>query len=152
KNLEKPNSKIVVAREKKDQQNLVKAQAKRAKEGGSKAPRKKRKVRMNPESDLTGSERCLSPPSLHHVAPKNARDPLTIVPNDAAMTAANIEKEVVDLSGNTRVTTPPATVNQPSPRLELDDTHKNTTSDGMFFTLYSGVSFCERLLLIVFFV
>ncbi|GKD45103.1 hypothetical protein Tco_1269748 [Tanacetum coccineum] len=38
KNLEKPNSKIAAAREKKDQQNLAKAQAKRAGEGGSDAP------------------------------------------------------------------------------------------------------------------
>nr|GEU47911.1 hypothetical protein [Tanacetum cinerariifolium] len=102
KNLEKPNSKIIAAREKKDQQNLAKAQTKCVGEGGPEAPRKKR---------------------------RNARHPLTVVLNDAARAAANIKKEVVDLSGNTRVTTSPATVNQPSPRLEHDDTHEHTTFD-----------------------
>ncbi|GKF99649.1 hypothetical protein Tco_0301340, partial [Tanacetum coccineum] len=39
----------------------------------------------------------------------------------------NVEKEVVDLSGNTRVPTPPATVIHSSPRLE------HTTSDAHSF-------------------
>ncbi|GKF67720.1 hypothetical protein Tco_0197399, partial [Tanacetum coccineum] len=65
KNLEKPNSKIVAAREKKDQQNLAKAQAKRAGEGGSEARRKKRRVRKNQEPDRSGSERTLSPTPLN---------------------------------------------------------------------------------------
>nr|GEU31662.1 hypothetical protein [Tanacetum cinerariifolium] len=68
KNLEKPNSKIVAAREKKDQQNLAKAQTKYVEKGGPEAPRKKKR--------------------------------LTIVPNDVARAAANIKKEVVDLSAN----------------------------------------------------
>ncbi|GKF68384.1 hypothetical protein Tco_0198063, partial [Tanacetum coccineum] len=33
------------------------------------------------------------------------------------------EKVIVDLSGNTRASTPPAEVNQPSPPREHDDTH-----------------------------
>ncbi|GKA72142.1 hypothetical protein Tco_0778358 [Tanacetum coccineum] len=127
KNLEKPNSKIVRAKEKKDQQNLAKAQAKHAREGGSEAPQKKRKVCKNPDPNRSGSERNLSPTPLHLAAPKNVRDPLTVVLNDAAGAAANVEKEVVDLSSNTRVTTPPATVNQPLPRLEHDDAHEHTT-------------------------
>ncbi|GKC71479.1 hypothetical protein Tco_1117362 [Tanacetum coccineum] len=74
----------------------------------------------NPEPDRSGSEGALSPTPLHHAAPKNAGDPLTVVPNDAARAAVNVEKEVVDLSDNTCVTTPSSTVNQPSPRLEHD--------------------------------
>ncbi|GJZ57585.1 hypothetical protein Tco_0613079 [Tanacetum coccineum] len=94
--------------------------------GGSEAPRKKRKVRKNPELDLFGSESTLSPTPLQYAASKNAEDPLTVVPNDAA---ANVEKEVVELSGNTRVTTPPATFNKPLPCLEHVDTHEHIVSD-----------------------
>ncbi|GKB80916.1 hypothetical protein Tco_0947811, partial [Tanacetum coccineum] len=61
------------------QQNLAKAQAKRAGEGGSEAPRKKRKVRKNPEPDRSGLEKTLSPTPLYHAAPKNVVDPLTVV-------------------------------------------------------------------------
>ncbi|GJT86913.1 hypothetical protein Tco_1068630 [Tanacetum coccineum] len=100
KNLEKPNSKIVMAREKKDQQNLAKAQAKRARKEGSEAPQKKRKVHKNPDLNRSSSEKNLSPTPLHHANPKNVGDPLTVVLNDAARAAANVEKEVVDLSTN----------------------------------------------------
>ncbi|GKD99346.1 hypothetical protein Tco_1387330, partial [Tanacetum coccineum] len=92
KNLEKPNSNIVVAREKKDQQNLAKAQAKHA-------------------------------------------EPATVALNDTVGNVVNLEKEVFYLSGNADVTTPPATVNQPSPRAEHKDTTENTASDVYSFHL-----------------
>ncbi|GKC52270.1 hypothetical protein Tco_1075015, partial [Tanacetum coccineum] len=133
KNLEKPNSKIDAVREKKDQWNLAKAQAKCAEEEGSNAPRKKRRVPKNKEPDRSGSERTLSPTPLHHVASKNVEEPVTIASNDTAGNATNVEREVVDLSGNTRVTTPSAIVNQPSPRPEHHDTHEHTASDAHSF-------------------
>ncbi|GKF01460.1 hypothetical protein Tco_0028383, partial [Tanacetum coccineum] len=77
KNLEKSNSKIAAVREKKDQRNLVKLQAKRAGEGISDAPQKKRKVRKNQEPDGSGSEKTLSPTPLHHVSPENVKEPAT---------------------------------------------------------------------------
>ncbi|GKC79767.1 hypothetical protein Tco_1130541 [Tanacetum coccineum] len=117
----------------KDQQNLAKAQAKRDGEGDSEASRKIRRVRKNPRLDHSGSDETLSPAPLNHAAPNDVRDPLTVVPNDAARAVANVEKEVVDLSCNTRVTTPPATVNQSSPSLEHDDTHEHSASDANSF-------------------
>ncbi|GJY91532.1 hypothetical protein Tco_0506728 [Tanacetum coccineum] len=41
-----------------------------------------------------------------------------------------VEKEVVDLSGNTRVPTPPVTTAQPSPRNEHPDTQEHVALDG----------------------
>ncbi|GJS12858.1 hypothetical protein Tco_0407330 [Tanacetum coccineum] len=117
----------------KDQQNLAKAQAKRDGEGDSEASQKIRRVRKNPRLDRSGSDETLSPAPLNHAAPNDVRDPLTVVPNDAARAVANVEKEVVDLSCNTRVTTPPATVNQSSPSLEHDDTHEHSASDANSF-------------------
>ncbi|GKC06641.1 hypothetical protein Tco_0998251 [Tanacetum coccineum] len=78
KSLEKPNLKIVVAREKKEQQSLAKAEAKR-------------------------------------VVPKGT---------------SHVKKEVVDLSGNTRVLTPPTTTIPPSPYAEHHDTQEHAASDG----------------------
>ncbi|GKD45102.1 hypothetical protein Tco_1269747 [Tanacetum coccineum] len=52
------------------------------------------------EPDRSSLERTFSPTPFHHATPKNVRDPLTVVPNDAAGAAANVEKEVVDLSVN----------------------------------------------------
>ncbi|GJW13785.1 hypothetical protein Tco_0017918 [Tanacetum coccineum] len=101
KTLRNQNSKIAPAKEKKEQKNLAKLQAKYAGEGVLEAPRKKRK------------------------------EPATVTPIGLTMDATNVEKEVVDLSGNTRASTPPATAIQPSPRLEL------TASDDMFFSSFS---------------
>ncbi|GJZ06695.1 hypothetical protein Tco_0540488 [Tanacetum coccineum] len=77
KNLEKPNPKITVAKEKNKAKALAKLQAKRAREGASEAPRKKRKVRPNQEPDLSGSEKTLSPTPLHQAAPQNEEEPAT---------------------------------------------------------------------------
>ncbi|GKB24827.1 hypothetical protein Tco_0864228 [Tanacetum coccineum] len=81
------------------------------------------------EPDRSGSGRTLSPALLHHAAPKNVEEPATIALNDTVGNATNVKREVVSLSGNTRMTTPPATVNQPSPRSEHHDTHEHTASD-----------------------
>nr|GEV98425.1 hypothetical protein [Tanacetum cinerariifolium] len=87
KSLEKPNPKIAAAREKKEQQSLAKAEAKRAGAGGAEGPKKKQNG------------------------------------------TSHVEKEVVDLSGNTRVPTPSAATVPPSPRAKHHDTQKHATSD-----------------------
>ncbi|GKD30018.1 hypothetical protein Tco_1240796, partial [Tanacetum coccineum] len=135
------NQRPEASREKKEQQNLATAQAKRVGEGNSKVTRKKRRVRRDQDPDRSGSKRVLSPAPLHHAAPENAEDPPLVVQDDATGDTANVEREVVDLSGNTRVATPPATINQPSPRLdhhdtqEHHDTHEHTASDVNSFHL-----------------
>nr|GFB31709.1 hypothetical protein [Tanacetum cinerariifolium] len=96
------------AKEKKDQQNLAKAHAKR-------------------------SEKTLSPVPLHHAALENMEEHATIAPNDTTGNATNVEREVVNLSGNTRVSTSLATVNQPSPHLEHHNDHEHTASDAHSF-------------------
>nr|GEW01137.1 hypothetical protein [Tanacetum cinerariifolium] len=79
-NVEMPNTKIVVAREKKERQSLARAEAKRA--------------------------------GVGH-----------------AGGGPHVEKEVVDLSGNTRVSTSPATANEPSPPLGHHDADENPDPD-----------------------
>ncbi|GJV79384.1 hypothetical protein Tco_1515254 [Tanacetum coccineum] len=86
--LERPNSKIADAQEKKDQQNLAKAKAKRSGEEGSVVPRKKRVCRIK-SLMVQGDAR-----------PK----PRT----------TDIERDVVDLSEGTRLPTPPVNVIHPS--------------------------------------
>ncbi|GJW44001.1 hypothetical protein Tco_0072800 [Tanacetum coccineum] len=107
--IEKPDPKIVAAREKKDKQNLAKATVKR-------------------------SERTISITPLHHFAPTPADETVTSVPKNITRDAAtgpqtaNPEKEVVDLSENTRVPTPPITVVQPSPHAGRNDTQEQVCS------------------------
>ncbi|GJX96947.1 hypothetical protein Tco_0352745 [Tanacetum coccineum] len=125
--MEKPNSKIAAAREKKDQQSLAKAEAKRAGAGGAEGLKKKRKVQKHHESIQSGSEEILSITPLHQAAPKVAKKPTPDA--DIAPDIPHVEKEVVDLSGNTCVPTPPAATTQPSPHIEHHDTHENTASD-----------------------
>nr|GFA53513.1 hypothetical protein [Tanacetum cinerariifolium] len=62
-NVEKPDPNITKAREKKDQQALLKAKAKRADEGGVDGPQKKRREKK--EARLR-SERTISIEPLHH--------------------------------------------------------------------------------------
>ncbi|GJZ81592.1 hypothetical protein Tco_0646586 [Tanacetum coccineum] len=93
KNLEKPNSKIAAAREKKDQQNVAKAEAKHAGVGA------------------TGA------------ALEVVKKPATV----ASEVSPHVEKEVVNLSGNKRVSTPLVVNTQPSPHLEYQDAHVNIT-------------------------
>nr|GEX64667.1 hypothetical protein [Tanacetum cinerariifolium] len=116
--VEKTNSKIVAAREKKDQQNLANAQANRAGEGGSATPRKKR-ARKNQES--TGSS--------HQVSPKNAKDVVA-----SGSRVMDTVEHVVDLSDNTRDPTPFVIKIQPSAHVEHDDAQENVIfSDAHFF-------------------
>ncbi|GKG51681.1 hypothetical protein Tco_0544319, partial [Tanacetum coccineum] len=69
--IEKPDSKIVAAREKKDKQNLAKAQEKRTGEGVPATPRKKG-VRRNQVPASSGSKRTISITPLHYAAPNPA--------------------------------------------------------------------------------
>ncbi|GJR47970.1 hypothetical protein Tco_1316073 [Tanacetum coccineum] len=127
-----PRQSTSEALEKKDQQILAKAQAKRAKEGSSVAPCKKR-VRKNQEPSVSGSERTLSPTPLHHATLTNVDETTTAIPNDTSGNVVDVEKEVVDLSGNTRMTPPVTVANHPSPRYEHDNSQENVVfSDGMF--------------------
>ncbi|GKF72562.1 hypothetical protein Tco_0208676, partial [Tanacetum coccineum] len=61
-NLEKPDAKVAAAREKKERQNLVKAEAKcvGADAGGAGGSRKKRKIQKKDDSVQFGSEGTLS--------------------------------------------------------------------------------------------
>ncbi|GJU98222.1 hypothetical protein Tco_1327493 [Tanacetum coccineum] len=120
KNLEKPNPKIVVAREKKDQQNLAKAEAKRAGAGAVGGPKKKRRVQKHAELTQSGLEGTLSATPIHQAILEATQKPVTIV----SEASPRVEKEVVDLSGNTRVSTLPVMDAQPSPHQEHHDTHE----------------------------
>ncbi|GJS27244.1 gypsy type transposase [Tanacetum coccineum] len=123
KNLEKPDAKIAAAREKKEQQNLVKAKAKRAGAGGGEGSRKRRKVPKNDESIRSGSEATLSATPLHQAGPEVGKKHVAAAAPEIAKDTPRAEKVIVDLSGNTRVSIPPVEVNQPSPPREHDDTH-----------------------------
>ncbi|GJS97809.1 hypothetical protein Tco_0804777 [Tanacetum coccineum] len=98
-NLEKPDAKIAAAREKKEQQNLAKVKAKRAGAIGGEA----------------GVEVGKKPATA--TAPEIAKD------------TSHAERVIVDLSGNTCVSTPPVKVNHPSPTRERHDTHVSPTHD-----------------------
>ncbi|GJX80063.1 hypothetical protein Tco_0328212 [Tanacetum coccineum] len=136
-NLENPNSKIAAAREKKEHQNLVKAQAKRARERGLVAPRKK-KVCRNQEPIGSRSEGVIPATPLYHVAQKLDAT-TTAIPKDTTGNAAtkaqgvNVEREIMDLSGNTHVPTPLVIVTQPSVHTEHDDARYNV----VFFDAHS---------------
>ncbi|GJR98186.1 hypothetical protein Tco_0270360 [Tanacetum coccineum] len=103
KNLEKPNSKIAAARERKDKQHLAKAEAK-------------------------GSDGTLSVTPLHQAEPEVVREPTP--PVDATVAGSHVEKEVVDLSGDTRLPTPLAATTQPSADTEPPTSLKPATSEG----------------------
>nr|GEV80821.1 hypothetical protein [Tanacetum cinerariifolium] len=98
-NVEMPNTKIAVAREKKERQSLARAEAKRASVGHAGGSRKKQKRLA------------------------------IVIPPEVTQEGPHVKKEVVDLSGNTCVSTPPATANQPSPPLGHHDTDKNPEYD-----------------------
>ncbi|GKC35467.1 hypothetical protein Tco_1047851, partial [Tanacetum coccineum] len=104
-----------------------------------KTPQKKRKVHKNQETERSNSEKTLSPTPLHDAAPKNVKEPATVTLIGLTRDATNVEKEVVNLSGNTHASTSPATIVQPSPRLELTasdahsfhSSHHEDTEDGL---------------------
>ncbi|GJR60173.1 hypothetical protein Tco_1502335 [Tanacetum coccineum] len=105
--LQKPNPKIFAPREKKEQQSLAKAEAKRAGAGGL--------------------DEILSVTPLHQAASEVTKNPTPVV--DVTQDTSYVKKEVVNLSGNTRVPTPPAATVQPSPRAEHHDTQQHAASD-----------------------
>ncbi|GJX42882.1 hypothetical protein Tco_0257872 [Tanacetum coccineum] len=129
KNLEKPDGKIVAAREKKEQQNLVKTKAKRAGGGGGEGSKKRRKVQKNNESIQSGSEATLSATPLHQANPEVGKKLAAADALEIAKDTPRVKKVIVDLSGNTRASTPSAEVNQPSPPCEHDDTHASHNLD-----------------------
>ncbi|GJW32063.1 hypothetical protein Tco_0052095 [Tanacetum coccineum] len=117
--VEKSNSKIVAAREKKDQQNLVKAQAKRAGERGSIAPRKKR-ARRNQELISSGSEGTISVTPPYQASPKPIDKTNTSVPKDTTGSAA-IGHQTANPSGH----------------VEHDDTQENVVFSNAY-SIHSG--------------
>ncbi|GJS95451.1 hypothetical protein Tco_0802419 [Tanacetum coccineum] len=119
KNLEKPNPKIAAAREKKDQQNFAKAEAKRVGAEATGGPKKKRMVQKHTEPTQSSLEEALSATPIHQVIPEAAPKPAAVV----SQAFPRVEKEVVDLSGNTRVSTPPVTNAQRSPNHEHHETY-----------------------------
>nr|GEW26808.1 reverse transcriptase domain-containing protein [Tanacetum cinerariifolium] len=125
KNLEKPNPKIAVAREKKDQQSLARAKAKRAGTGATEGPKKKQIVQKNIKPTRSGSEDTLYATPLNQAISETVPNPATV----AFEVPPQVEKEVVDLSGNTRVSSPPVIDVLPSSRLEHHDTHENTEDE-----------------------
>ncbi|GJS87317.1 hypothetical protein Tco_0769953 [Tanacetum coccineum] len=119
--VEKPNSKITAAREKKDKLNATKTIAKRVGEGNSTAPHKKR-VQKNQKVANSGFEGTISITPLHQASPKPVEEGVTSAPKATAGTVAggthpvDPEREVVELSKNTRPPTPSVmSVTQPSP-------------------------------------
>ncbi|GKA40301.1 hypothetical protein Tco_0732894 [Tanacetum coccineum] len=126
KNLEKPNPKIVAARERKERQSLAKAEARRDDAEANEGPKKKRKVQKHHVSVQSGSEGTLSATSVHQVEPTLVKK--STPPADAAMVGPHVEKEVVDLSGNTCVPTPEATT-QPSAHTKPPVTQKPAASE-----------------------
>ncbi|GKD27123.1 hypothetical protein Tco_1233337, partial [Tanacetum coccineum] len=116
----KPNAKIAAAREKKDKLNAAKTTTKHAGEEDSAAPRRKR-VWKNQEIDNSGSEGTISITPLRQASPKPIEEGVSSAPKATTGTVArethpvNTEKEVLELSENTRLPTPPViNVTQPS--------------------------------------
>nr|GEX38967.1 hypothetical protein [Tanacetum cinerariifolium] len=97
-----------------------KPQAKRAGTGATEGLKKKRRVQKNVEPTRSGSKDTLSASPLNQAIPETVPNP-TIV---ASEVPPQVEKELVDLSGNTRVSFPPVIDVPPSPRQEHHDTHE----------------------------
>nr|GEX66787.1 hypothetical protein [Tanacetum cinerariifolium] len=76
--------------------------------------KKKRKVQKHHELIQSGLEEILSFTPLHQAPPETSKNPTPVV--DVTQGTSHIKKEVVNLSGNTRVPTPPAAMVLPSPR------------------------------------
>ncbi|GJZ18129.1 hypothetical protein Tco_0554252 [Tanacetum coccineum] len=87
--------------------------------------KKKQKVQEHNEPTQFGSEGTLSVTPLYQAAPEVVKKPTTV----ASEASPHVKKEVVDLSGNTRVSTPPIMNTQPSPHLEHQDAHVNIASN-----------------------
>ncbi|GJT65198.1 hypothetical protein Tco_1016678 [Tanacetum coccineum] len=79
-------------------------EAKRDGAGNAEGPRKKRRVQKHNESTQSSSKEAFSATLLHQATPEVARRLVTVV--EVSKDTPHPEKEVVDLSGNTCVTTP----------------------------------------------
>nr|GEU45334.1 hypothetical protein [Tanacetum cinerariifolium] len=140
KSLEKPDAKIAAAREKKEQQSLAKAHAKRAGAGGVGGSRKKQKTQKNDELVQSGFEETLSAIPFNQAIPDAGKKPATVAaPNISRVTTA--KKVIVNLSGNTYGSNPSVEVNQPSPACDHDDIHVSSHPDGTSFFSFHSVSF-----------
>ncbi|GJT80301.1 hypothetical protein Tco_1054643 [Tanacetum coccineum] len=98
KSIEKPDAKIAKSIEKKEKWARVKVQLKRAEEGTNPKP-----LNKTTTSHLNDTTRNVA----------------------AVLWLTNAEKEVVDLSKNTRIPTPPVNTIQPSAHVENGDTQEN---------------------------
>ncbi|GJY64997.1 hypothetical protein Tco_0466457 [Tanacetum coccineum] len=113
--------------ERKERQSLDKAEARRDDAEANEGSKKKRKVQKHHVSVQSGSEGTLSATHLHQAEPAVVRK--STPPADAAVVGPHVEKEVVNLSGNTRVPTPEATT-QPLAHTEPPVTQKPTALEG----------------------
>ncbi|GJY66929.1 hypothetical protein Tco_0469167 [Tanacetum coccineum] len=125
KNLEKPNSKIAIAQERKEKQNLAKAEAKRSGTEANEGPKKKLRVQKHHVSIQSGSEGTLLVTPLHQAEPEVVQEPTP--PVDATVAGSHVEKEV-NLSGDTCVPTSSAATTQPSAHTEPPTAQKPATS------------------------
>ncbi|GJV68138.1 hypothetical protein Tco_1483647 [Tanacetum coccineum] len=123
KNLEKPNPKIVAAREKSEQKSLARAATKRA------ASRKKRKVHKNQEDIGSRTEETLSPTPLRQAAPVITKEPVIHTAANVPKGPPEINHEVVNLSEGT----PPASAHRVSPPPEQHDTREHAALDAHSF-------------------
>ncbi|GKE65853.1 hypothetical protein Tco_1520014, partial [Tanacetum coccineum] len=105
------------------------AKAKRVGARGGEGLKKRRKVPKNDESIRSGSEATLSATPLHQVGPEVGKKPVAAAAPEIAKDTPHAEKVIVNLSGNTRTSTPPVEVNQPSLPREHDDTHDSHNLD-----------------------
>ncbi|GJT23750.1 hypothetical protein Tco_0893687 [Tanacetum coccineum] len=102
-----------------------------AKRGGAEAneePKKRRKVQKPHVSMQSGSEGTLSATPLNQAEPKTVWEPTP--PGGPDVVGSHVQKEVVDLSGNTLVSTPPVAPTQPSAQTEPPTAQKPATSEG----------------------
>nr|GEX85911.1 hypothetical protein [Tanacetum cinerariifolium] len=71
----------------------------------------------------------LSATTLRQAAPKIGKKYSIVAAPEISKDTLHAEKVIIDMSGNTRVSTPPAEVNQPSPPREHHDTHVSLIHD-----------------------
>ncbi|GJS26522.1 hypothetical protein Tco_0487142 [Tanacetum coccineum] len=126
KNLEKPDTKVAAAREKKERQNLAKEEAKRAgaDAGGAGGSRKKQKIQKKDDSVQSWSEGTLSV-TPRQAIPEIVKTDVVATP-EVAKVVLDVEKVVVNLSG---CSTPLVEVNQPSPPRQHDNTQVSSHLD-----------------------
>ncbi|GKD63267.1 hypothetical protein Tco_1305375, partial [Tanacetum coccineum] len=97
--------------------------------GRAEGSRKKQRVQKQNEPTQSDSEETLSATPLCQAIPEVAKKPATVIAPDVSNDGPHVEKEVVDLSGNTHVSTPPTVANQPSPPFEHHDAYENIDLD-----------------------